>query len=1806
MSILQSLDLQAQPDLIIVSPNVSPTTVSGGITITVSCTITNQGSSKADFPLLQSNGLYYYLSSNTSYDASDTQLGTSNINDINAGASQSVTGKTLTIPSGLTAGTYYILFFIDKEANIVESNESNNVGNKSITYYVPKPDLVVQSPSGTPLTINSGSAISVSCTIKNQGDATADFPLTQLNGLYYYLSANTTYETSDVQLGTSNISDISAGGTQAVSGKSLTIPTTTTTGIYYILYYIDKENNISESSETNNIGMLQITVNMPMPDLIVQFPSASPTSVISGNAITVGSTVKNQGTGTADFPITQLNGLYYYLSTDNAYSSGDIQLGTSNISDIVPGGTQGVSGKSLTIPATTTSGTYYILYYIDKEGNITESSETNNVSNVQISVTKPYPDLIVQSPGGSPTTINSGSDIAVSCVIKNQGTATADFPTTQLNGLYYYLSTDNSYSSGDLQLGTSNINDITASSTQSISGKSLTIPETTTSGAYYIVYYVDKENNITESSESNNTASLLINVHKQMPDLVILTPSVSPLTVNSGSNLTVSCTVKNQGDAIADYPILQLNGLYYYLSTNTTYEATDIQIGTSNINDIAAGGTNSIAGKNLTIPSGTASGIYYILYYADKDNDIVESSEINNIAYVSVTVHLQIPDLIVQSPTATPATILSGNSLNVGCIIRNIGDAVADFPITQLNGLYYYLSSNTTYEVGDIQLGTSNINDLNPDLTQTISNKSLTIPQNTIGGTYYILLYIDKENNINEFSETNNIGYVQVNVSIPKPDLTITNVSLDKAAVQLGESLNLSYTIKNAGPGASAGVSTTGIYVSATQYGADRLFIENSEAVFTSVNESRTISSSFVLPQDITPGNYFIVAFSDHKNQVDEGTNENNNTNGKAVVIFKFQVTAINISVTPPSLFDGEMITKSAVLNGNGNGTVSYLWEESLPGSSTWTQSTLESVIMSNGSANIQAKQVVANKPNGVHSYRLAIINPNSITSNPVNVSVNLKDVIYPEIHPLRISQNGDQKFQLIARITDMGNGVNPATVKLSYMKVPTTLLETDKGSVIMSRIGGNSDYYEGVATDPSLYTGKFDEGQSVVWKIEAADLAGNLIHYPQDLPLDLKNQIIEGDIPLATDGWAQRFIVHNLTNLNQEKTFNFTSIPTGLLSFKQNNDEIKLYNNSAIWYEYAISPQSIVIDGNPTLKGFLEPREGVIPMTLGALMDRSTLIKNVLSTDQINISLDRKTVKAQVRNVVDMLANCLKGVAPWIPVNEWGELYDVLMDAIDIGEIISAAGNDMNKATFLAIQKLGEEEAKTRLTNWMMGKAFNHGLTSETATLIGKSAGNTIVGLYGFASAVNNQVAFIWDVFKFPNDQEYITLARSQAWQLDPSSIPGSTSSTSTARLYAGEHANFNISVILPGAFRQPYLALYGEAKIYSPDGALVEITQIPEIGYQTNGRLGFSFGDLGQEVTIKGLSPLPCNIAGYLDISSTGHTYVSEYKPYFIEITIFQGAIPGQNVPFPIENLLSSGRIPFRLFDRAAPLKPVVYGPVQGSTQEVHNLLIENSAKDVDYYRVFIKKSGESTFGSTPVIFQNTGGAQILATMSFDSPVSSAEYKIQAVDISGNESVLSDPVVINLSKVLLSSPLGNIDFGDIDVYTTRVKTITLLNSGASTLSITDISLTGIDAADFEIISPSVKVFDLTSKQTVDIKIRFAPTTEGLKDAELNISNNSENSAPIKKFTIVGNAQLLTNMLGSSEEEIKIFPNPVHDQLNIMYNTQKPFKVMVLDINGSKILERVVNSNVIDVSQLRPGVYFLILESKRFKFIKN
>ncbi len=107
------------------------------------------------------------------------------------------------------------------------------------------------------------------------------------------------------------------------------------------------------------------------PDLIVSALSV-PSSASPDTTIVVSSTVKNQGKASA-----KAFSVAYYLSTSPSDTTGAAVLSTQNVSGLVAGASVAVV-TSVTVPGSTTSGTFYVVAVADSTKVISESKESNN------------------------------------------------------------------------------------------------------------------------------------------------------------------------------------------------------------------------------------------------------------------------------------------------------------------------------------------------------------------------------------------------------------------------------------------------------------------------------------------------------------------------------------------------------------------------------------------------------------------------------------------------------------------------------------------------------------------------------------------------------------------------------------------------------------------------------------------------------------------------------------------------------------------------------------------------------------------------------------------------------------------------------------------------------------------------------------------------------------------------------------------------------------------------------------------------------------------------------------------------------------------------------------------------------------------------------------------------------------------------------------------------------------------------------------------------------------------------------------
>lgn len=458
------------PDLI-VSAMKAPAAITPGGTMSVASTVKNQGAGAAPASVTG-----FYLSTNATLDASDTQVGAETVGPLAAGASLS-TSSVLKVPATLGPGTYYVIAKADNGTLIPEPLETNNT--RAVATNV-LPDLVVSALTA-PVTFSLGATINVSNTVTNSGGVPAAASVAGI-----YLSTNSTWDLADQLLATRAVPALAAGASSA-DVTAVTMPHILLSGSYYIICKADPANAVAEVSETNNT---KYVVTKVLPDLVISLLTTA--AGAPGEPVTLNEQTKNQGTVTAAASTTS-----YYLSTNTAWDVADTLLLSRDVGELAAGAISTASPVAM-IPAGVAPGSYYIIAKADSGAAVTEASETNNTKYAAIKI---GPDLIV-SALTVPSQVSPGRTYPVTATVKNQGAGAVGENTV----LRFYLSTDPAYSPlTDVVIGAGSVRPLAAGATFTYATTTPPMPSMPVNVTYYIIAVADAASAVPESVETNNT-----------------------------------------------------------------------------------------------------------------------------------------------------------------------------------------------------------------------------------------------------------------------------------------------------------------------------------------------------------------------------------------------------------------------------------------------------------------------------------------------------------------------------------------------------------------------------------------------------------------------------------------------------------------------------------------------------------------------------------------------------------------------------------------------------------------------------------------------------------------------------------------------------------------------------------------------------------------------------------------------------------------------------------------------------------------------------------------------------------------------------------------------------------------------------------------------------------------------------------------------------------------------------------------------------------------------------------------------------
>ena len=872
------------PDLV-VAASVSDNGPAARATFALSAAVRNAGSAAAPATTLR-----YFRSTDATISTSDAEVGTDAVSGL-AASGTSDESVILTAPS--TPGTYYYGACVDAVTG--ESDKANNCSS-AVRITVPEPqsgpNLVVAASVSDSGPV-AGAPFTLSAAVRNAGSESS-----AATTLRFYRSTDATITTSDTELGTDPVVGLAASGS---SSQSFDVSAPSTPGTYYYGACVDAVTG--ESDTTNNCSSsVQVTVaqvTVTAPDLVVAAPSVTESTPDAGAAFTLSAEVRNDGDESATTTT-----LRYYRSTDATITTADSEVGTDAVAQLAASGT---SSESVSLTAPATPGTYYYGACVDAVAD--ESDTTNNCSS-SVQVTVSEPDLVVAAPTVSDSVLAPGATFTLSVSVESDGDGSA--ATTTLN---IYRSTDATITTSDTLVGTV-VAELATSKTSSQSTRlaaaaspgtyyvgevELTAPDTP--GAYYYGACVDT---MMGGADTTDNCSPSARVVVTEPDLVVVTTSENDSSPTAGATFTLSATVRNDGDGASAATTLR-----YYQSTDTTITTSDTEVGTGQVEALAASGS-SRQSVSLTAPA--TAGTYY--YGACVDAVTDESDTTNNCSRsVRVEVGGPPPDLVVVGPNVSE--ISEDRTFWLIATVHNQGAGGAATTTVR-----YYSSTDASITTSDTEVGTDSVNTLVPSGNYGATIK-LTAP--AADGTYYYGACVDTVPR--ESDTTNNCSVsVRVEVGGPPPDLVVLapSVSAINETYPLDGTFSLVVTVRNQGGGTAA--ATTVRYYRSTDGTITTSDTELHTGPVNRLSPSGTSEATVVLTAPETSGTYYYGACVDEVPRESDTTNNCSTSVEVTVPVSEPQMQARpdlevgtpTVDVASPEA--GATITLSATVSNTGDG----------------------------------------------------------------------------------------------------------------------------------------------------------------------------------------------------------------------------------------------------------------------------------------------------------------------------------------------------------------------------------------------------------------------------------------------------------------------------------------------------------------------------------------------------------------------------------------------------------------------------------------------------------------------------------------------------------------------------------------------------------------------------------------------------------------------------------------------------------------------------------------------------------------------
>ncbi|MEN0128905.1 MAG: CARDB domain-containing protein [Brevundimonas sp.] len=448
------------------------------------------------------------------------------------------------------------------------------------------------------------------------------------------------------------------------------------------------------------------------------------------------------------------------------------------------------TGNTVTIPVTGSATDVRLVFTANSGSSNAQVAELQVIGTTTPVPTSPDLQVAFVAPTG---TITPTTPIALQATVRNTGTAASAATTV-------------AFSLGGQNVGTANVGALAAGAQASVSVDA----GTRAVGSYPVTVTVDPAGTVTESNETNNSASGTVTVtngtQPTSPDLQVSITGTSPAAPTTNDAVTVSATVRNAGTGAAP-------------ATSVAFSVGSTSAGSAQVPALAAG-----AQATVSLSLGTrAAGAYTVTGTVDPNNQVSESNEANNTGTASFTVtDVSNPptgnDLALGRPATASSTefsFVAGNAVDSDANTYWEG-AGGQYPST----LAVTLASQSTLQQVVVSLppiaawgprtqtfsieaknGSGPWQPIKASAAYAFDNASGNkVTVNVSGSATDVRLVFTGNTGAGNGQVA---GFKVIGTPAPNPDLTVTAVTASPASPVEGTAITLTATVKNAGNVAS-------------------------------------------------------------------------------------------------------------------------------------------------------------------------------------------------------------------------------------------------------------------------------------------------------------------------------------------------------------------------------------------------------------------------------------------------------------------------------------------------------------------------------------------------------------------------------------------------------------------------------------------------------------------------------------------------------------------------------------------------------------------------------------------------------------------------------------------------------------------------------------------------------------------------------------------------------------------------------------------------------------------------------------------